>query len=119
VNTSRSRAEPTRERWSMDFMLDTLADGRGFPTLNIVDELHARVRADRSRPHAHDAGARQRGPHLPVGRSTRGRIVAASSSAFIRPCKPIENACVESFNGKFRDECLNERWLLALPRRSR
>ena len=27
---------------------------------------------------------------------------------FIRPGKPIENAFVESFNGKFRDECLNE-----------
>ena len=29
---------------------------------------------------------------------------------FIRPGKPIENAYVESFNGKFRDECLNEHW---------
>jgi len=29
---------------------------------------------------------------------------------FIRPSKPIENAFVESFNGKFRDECLNEHW---------
>jgi putative transposase len=31
---------------------------------------------------------------------------------FIRPGKPIENAYVESFNGKFRDECLNEHWFL-------
>jgi putative transposase len=29
---------------------------------------------------------------------------------FIRPGKPIENAYVESFNGKVRDECLNEHW---------
>ena len=29
---------------------------------------------------------------------------------YIRPGKPIENAFVESFNGKFRDECLNENW---------
>lgn len=34
------------------------------------------------------------------------------SLCFIRPGKPIENAYVESFNGKFRDECLNEHWLL-------
>ncbi len=33
---------------------------------------------------------------------------------FIRPGKPIENAFVESFNGKFRDECLNEHWLTSL-----
>ena len=31
-----------------------------------------------------------------------------------RPCKPIENAYVESVNGKFRDECLNEHWFLNL-----
>ena len=33
---------------------------------------------------------------------------------FIRPGKPIENAYVESFNGKFRDECLNEHWFVSL-----
>ena len=33
---------------------------------------------------------------------------------FIRPGKPIENAFMESFNGKFRDECLNENWFLSL-----
>jgi|SRR5690606_809499 len=33
---------------------------------------------------------------------------------FIRPGKPVENAYVESFNGKFRDECLNEHWFLNL-----
>ena len=33
---------------------------------------------------------------------------------FIRPDKPIENAFVESFNGKFRDECLNEHWFVSL-----
>ena len=33
------------------------------------------------------------------------------SIRFIRPRKPIENAYVASFNGKFRDDCLNEHWL--------
>jgi len=33
---------------------------------------------------------------------------------FIRPGKPIENAYVESFNGKFRDECLNEHWFFSV-----
>ena len=34
--------------------------------------------------------------------------------AFIRPGKPIENCFVESFNGRFRDECLNTHWFLGL-----
>ena len=34
--------------------------------------------------------------------------------SFIRPGKPNENAYIESFNGKFRDECLNEHWFLSL-----
>jgi putative transposase len=33
---------------------------------------------------------------------------------FIHPVKPIQNAFIESFNGKFRDECLNEHWFLTL-----
>ena len=34
---------------------------------------------------------------------------------FIDPGKPNQNAYVESFNGRFRDECLNEHWFLSLP----
>lgn len=34
--------------------------------------------------------------------------------SFIRPGKPVENAYIESFNGKFRDECLNEHWFLSM-----
>lgn len=33
---------------------------------------------------------------------------------FIRPGKPVENAFIESFNGKLRDECLNENWFVSL-----
>ncbi|PTD99573.1 transposase [Pandoraea apista] len=34
--------------------------------------------------------------------------------SFIRPGKPVENAYIESFNGRFRDECLNEHWFVSL-----
>ena len=33
---------------------------------------------------------------------------------FIEPGKPVQNVFVESFNGRFRDECLNEHWFLHL-----
>jgi len=45
-----------------------------------------------------DAWATQHGVHL----------------HFIQPGKPVQNAFVESFNGKFRDECLNEHWFVTL-----
>jgi putative transposase len=34
---------------------------------------------------------------------------------FIYPGKPVQNACIESFNGKFRDACVNEHWFLTVP----
>ena len=39
--------------------------------------------------------------------------------SFIRPGKPVENAYIESFNGKFRDECLNEHWFVTLAQARR
>ena len=34
---------------------------------------------------------------------------------FIDPGKPVQNAYIESFNGRLRDECLNEHWFMSLP----
>ena len=34
---------------------------------------------------------------------------------FIDPGKPVQNAYIESFNGRLRDECLNEQWFMSLP----
>jgi putative transposase len=39
----------------------------------------------------------------------------AITLAFIEPGRPVQNAFTESFNGRFRDECLNEHWFLDLP----
>jgi len=52
-----------------------------------------------------------------VGTTNRGLRVyrRGVNLRFIRPGKPIENADVESFNGKFREECLNEHWFASLP----
>jgi putative transposase len=120
------------ERWSMDFMRDTLADGRGFRTLNIVDDFSREcpaIEVDRSLPGARVVRVleRLRETHgLPKaivvdnGPEFTGRALEAWAYQhqvelrFIRPGKPIENAYVESFNGKFRDECLNEHWFLSV-----
>lgn len=120
------------ERWSMDFTVDTLADGRGFRTLNIVDDFTREcvaIEVDRSLPGLRVARVLDR-LHAAIGLPAcivcdngpefAGRTLDAWAYAhgvalrFIRPGKPIENAYVESFNGKFRDECLNEHWFVSL-----
>ena len=120
------------ERWSMDFTVDTLADGRGFRTLNIVDDFTREcvaIEVDRSLPGLRvvrvlDRLAETIGlPEILVmdnGPEFSGRALDTWAYArgvqlrFIRPGKPIENAFVESFNGKFRDECLNEHWFASV-----
>jgi putative transposase len=120
------------ERWSMDFMVDTLADGRGFRTLNIVDDFTREcvaIEVDRSLPGLRVVRVLERlGETVGLpgtlvmdnGPDFSGRALDTWAYArgvqlrFIRPGKPIENAFVESFNGKFRDECLNEHWFTTL-----
>lgn len=120
------------ERWSMDFVTDTLADGRTIRTLNIVDDYTRECRAievDTSLPGLRVARVleRLREEHgLPQtivvdnGPEFSGRLLDAWAYSrgvklhFIQPGKPIQNAFVESFNGRFRDECLNEHWFLSL-----
>jgi putative transposase len=130
----RPMTMPSRinERWSMDFTADTLADGRAFRTLNIVDDFSREclaIEVDTSLPGLRVARVLDRlaaGRGLPVmividnGPEFAGKALDAWAYRrgvqlqFIRPGKPIENAFIESFNGKFRDECLNEHWFTGL-----
>jgi putative transposase len=124
-------SRPT-ERWSMDFTADTLADGRNFRTLNIVDDFTREcvaIEVDRSLPGLRVTRVLDRlavtvglpqtivvdnGPEF-AGRTLDAWAYARGVALrFIRPGKPIENAYVESFNGTFRDECLNEHWFVNL-----
>jgi putative transposase len=118
--------------YAMDFVHDRLATGRRFKCFTMTDlcskevpvievdasiggervcRILGRLFAERALPevlvldngpefagHALDAWAFQRGVTL----------------HFIQPGKPVQNAFIESFNGKFRDECLNEHWFLTM-----
>jgi putative transposase len=118
---------PTRpnERWSMDFGSARLADGRWFRTLTVLDvytrESLALV-ADRSLTGIKVAApltplVRRRGAPVAITVDNGGEFVSHAMDTwayahdvrleFIRPGKPIENAFIESFNGRLRDECLN------------
>ena len=103
----------------MDFTLATLADGRAFRTLNIVDDYTREcvaIEVDRSLPGLRVTRVLDRlgttiglpqSIVLDNGPEFAGRTLEAGAYAhkltlcFIRPGKPIENACLESFNGKF------------------
>jgi putative transposase len=125
---------PTRphQRWSMDFMGDTLANGRTFRTFNLVDdgsreclaiEVDHGLSGQRvARILDRIAAARPLPKQIVVdnGPEFTSRVLDAWAYQhrvelhFIRPGKPVDNAFIESFNGKFRDECLNEHWFVSL-----
>ena len=120
------------ERWSMDFIADALSEGRKFRSLNIVDDFNRECLA--AEVDTSITGARvvrvmerlreQRGlPQILVtdnGPEFAGRAVEVWAYEhgvklhFIEPGKPVQNAFIESFNGKMRDECLNEHWFTSL-----
>jgi putative transposase len=119
--------------WSMDFVSDTLFDGRKFRALTIVDNYSREclgIFCGQSLKGADVVAALE---HI---RTERGlipeRIQTDNGSEFIskevdrwaydnevtmdysRPGKPTDNPFVESFNGSFRDECLNAHWFISL-----
>lgn len=127
-----SSATRSNQRWSMDFILDSLVSGRRIRLLNVVDDCTRECLAaelDTSLPGERvarvlDRLAFERGlPELITvdnGPEFAGQVLDAWAYAhrvqlrFIEPGKPIQNAYVESFNGRLRDECLNEHWFTSL-----
>jgi putative transposase len=112
----------------MDFMQDTLVSGRCFRTLNVVDDLSRealaievaksipgayvvrileRLVAERGAP---DVIVMDNGPEFTSRALDAWAYDNGVRLHFIQPGKPTQNCFVESFNGKFRDECLNEHW---------
>jgi putative transposase len=114
------------ERWSLDFVADQLTDGRRFRVLAVVDDCTRECLAlvsDTSLSGVRvarelDRLITERGkPQMVVSDNgtelTSNAILAWADKSrvawhYIAPGKPMQNAFVESFNGRLRDECLNE-----------
>jgi len=114
--------------WSMDFVSDGLADGRRVRCLTIVDDCTREclaIEVDTSLTGKRVVAVLERlieqrsAPQsitVDHGPEFEGQTLDAWAYqhdirlAFIRPGKPVENAYIESFNGKFRDECLSMEW---------
>lgn len=128
LGTRRPMVTPDRTnvRWSLDFVSDALTDGRRFRVLAIVDDYTRECMAlvaDTSLsglrvvPELDRLVARRGKPETVVSDNgmelTSMAVLRWSQETgvewhYIAPGKPMQNAFVESFNGRFRDECLNE-----------
>lgn len=125
---------PTRpnERWSMDFVHDKLWGGCRFRCLTVVDMFTREclaIETDRSLPGERvrrilEGLIQQRGKPTSIVVDNGPEFISQVLDewayrsqvdlAFIRPGKPTDNAYVESFNGKFREECLNTHYFSAM-----
>lgn len=120
------------QRWSIDFVSDQLGAGRRIRTLTVVDDFTREcplLYVDMS-----IGGVRlvrlfeELGTEVPLPAAivcdngaefTSGAFMTWAEQRgidvrFIQPGKPTQNAYVESFNGRFRDECLNTHWFTSL-----
>ena len=113
------------ERWSMDFVHDALADGRPFRVLTVVDQWSRQSpllmvgpsmsgqRVGEALDFVLLAGPVPRSITVDHGTEFQSRALEdwayrrGVQLDFTRPGKPTENAFIESFNGRLRDECLN------------
>ena len=128
----RPAAGRVNDCWSMDFMSDQLFDGRNIRVLTIVDNFSreslaaevgvgfaghavarvlARVAEARGRPGTIRV---DNGPEFASRAPDRWAYLNRVALDFSRPGKPTDNAFVESFNGRLRAECLDQRWFTSV-----
>jgi putative transposase len=130
---------PTRANqvWTMDFTRDSLASGNKFRTLNLMDGYTREapwIEVDTSLPGLRvvrvlDGVAQERGLPEAIQVDNGPEFISQAMDQwawrngvalhFIEPGKPVQNAFIESFNGKFRDECLNQNWFVSLDHAKR
>ena len=113
-------------------MSDQLSSGRRFRILNIVDDysrecpgqlVDLSISGERLARFLNDLAklrplpeslVMDNGPELTSKAMFEWAQANGVALHFIEPGKPAQNAFVESFNGRFRDECLNEEWFVNL-----
>ena len=125
-------ATQVNEVWSMDFVSDSLSNGRRLKCLTVADDFSheavdiavdygisgqyvVRLLDQAARFRGYPAAVRtDNGPEF----TSRAFIAWAQSHGIrhilIEPGRPMQNGYIESFNGRFRDECLNEHWFETL-----
>jgi putative transposase len=128
----RDAAVRPNQQWSMDFVSDALFDGRRIRALTLVDNLtrealaivvDGSIRGEHAVDVVEQVAARRgasqlirvdHGPEFVSKVLDRWAYECGGRLDFSRPSKLTDNAFIESFNGRLRDECLDTRWFLSL-----
>lgn len=132
----RGKPEPVEAipntRWAMDFVSDRMQYGRRVRVLNVIDESSREClatvadtsitgqRVNRVLDQLVDTHGKPKqiltdnGPEFTSNAMSEWTYLQGIKHIFIDPGKPIQNAHIESFNGKMRDEFLNEHWFRSL-----
>jgi putative transposase len=116
------------EEWSLDFLCDAVAGGRAICVLSVVDnftreclalETDTSFGSQRVTRVLEEVIARRgtpkalrmdNGPQLTSRHFLAWCVERKIAMNYIQPGKPVQNGHIESFNGRFRDECLNVNW---------
>jgi putative transposase len=127
-----TQATYPHQRWSMDFVHDTFATGRRLRVLSIADDFSkqcVKIEVDTSISGQRVTRALDQavefyglpeciridnGPEFIGNALDKWAYENGVKLEFIEPGKPMQNGYIESFNGKLRDECLNENWFTSL-----
>ncbi len=125
-------AQQINQIWSMDFVADNLFDGRKLRMLTVVDcfsreslSIHVgQSLKGEDVVRVLDAIVNERGKPQTIKSDNGSEFISKAMDKwayergveldFSRPGKPTDNAMVESFNGRLRQECLNEHWFMSL-----
>jgi len=135
ASTQRVKPESVTEvnqLWAMDFVHDTLSCGRTFRALNIMDaytreclaiEVDSSLTGERVARVLQELGQQRtlpktiqvdNGSEFTSRKLDQWAYQNKVTLHFIEPGKPTQNGHIESFNGKLRDECLNQEWFTSL-----
>jgi putative transposase len=119
--------------WSMDFVSDQLFDGRKFRALTVLDNYSRKclgilvgqsIKGEQVVDFINHITTRENGIPKRIQVDNGSEFISKALDKwaydhnttldFSRPGKPTDNPFIESFNGSFRDECLNTNWFLSL-----
>lgn len=132
VRIARENVARINQCWSMDFVIDSLSDGRRLKLLTVLDIFTRESLAVKAAGSIKGAdvvsvlqaitgerGAPQsircdNGPEFISKALDQWAYENKVSLDFSRPGKPVDNAFIESFNGRLRSECLNYHWFHSL-----
>ena len=132
-----AKPERINEQWAMDFVHDSLSNGRRFRILTVLDtysreclwlEVARSITGSRVTEVLGEVGALRglpdrividHGPEFISNALDEWAYIRGIKLHFIRPGKPVDNAFIESFNGRLRDECLNLNWFASMEQARR